>query len=127
MGEEEIAAFLSHLAIDRRAASTQNQAFSAHLFLYQHVLDRKLEFIAGVERVRRPARLPVVFSKGEARAVLGHLKGDYSLMADLLYGAVFGCWKLLGFASKTSIFLTTASPFTKARGRVPALPFYRRG
>ena len=88
MGEEEIAAFLSHLAIDRRvAASTQNQAFSALLFLYQHVLDRKLEFIAGVERVRRPARLPVVFSKGEARAVLAHLKGDYRLMADLLYGS----------------------------------------
>ena len=88
MGEEEIAAFLSHLAIDRRvAASTQNQAFSALLFLYQHVLDRKLEFIAGVERVRRPARLPVVFSKGEARAVLAHLKGDYRLTADLLYGS----------------------------------------
>jgi len=88
MGEEEIAAFLSHLAIDRRvAASTQNQAFSALLFLYQQVLDRKLEFIAGVERVRRPARLPVVFSKGEARAVLAHLKGDYRLTADLLYGS----------------------------------------
>jgi integron integrase len=88
MGEEEIAAFLSHLAIDRSvAASTQNQAFSALLFLYQHVLDRKLEFIDGVERVRRPPRLPVVFSKGEARAVLAHLKGDYRLMAHLLYGS----------------------------------------
>jgi site-specific recombinase XerD len=88
MGEEEIAAFLSHLAINRNvSASTQNQAFSALLFLYQHVLDRKLHFIDGVERVRRPARLPVVFSKGEARAVLANLKGDYRLMADLLYGS----------------------------------------
>ena len=88
MGEHEIAAFLSHLAIDRTvAASTQNQAFSALLFLYQQVLGRKLEFITGVERVRRPARLPVVFSKGEARAVLVHLKGDYFLMAELLYGS----------------------------------------
>src|SRR5215470_13828430 len=53
MGEEEIAAFLSHLAINRHvAASTQNQAFSALLFLYQQVLDRKLEYIVGVERVR---------------------------------------------------------------------------
>jgi integron integrase len=88
MGEEEIAAFLSHLAVDRHvAASTQNQAFNALLFLYQHVLDRKLQFIDGVERVRRPARLPVVFSKAEARAVLAHLKGDYRLMAHLLYGS----------------------------------------
>ena len=51
MGEEEIAAFLSHLAINGHvAASTQNQA-SALLFLYQQVLDRKLEYVAGVERV----------------------------------------------------------------------------
>lgn len=88
MGEEEIAAFLSHLAIDGHvAASTQNQAFSALLFLYQHVLDRKLEFIDGVERVRRPPKLPVVFTPAEARAVLAHLKGDYRLMAHLLYGS----------------------------------------
>jgi integron integrase len=88
MGENEIAAFLSHLAINRNvSASTQNQAFSALLFLYQRVLDRKLEFIEGVERVRRPARVPVVFSRAEARAVLAHLKGDYRLMADLLYGS----------------------------------------
>jgi integron integrase len=87
MGEEEIAAFLSHLAIQGRvAASTQNQAFSALLFLYQQVLDRKLEFI-GVERVRRPPKLPVVFTRAEARAVLANLKGDYRLMAHLLYGS----------------------------------------
>jgi integron integrase len=88
MGEEEIAAFLSHLAIDGRvAASTQNQAFSALLFLYQQVLDRKLEYIAGVERVSRPPKLPVVFTRAEARAVLANLKGDYRLMAHLLYGS----------------------------------------
>ncbi len=88
MGEEEIAAFLSHLAIDGHvAASTQNQALSALLFLYQQVLDRKLEYIAGVERVRRPPKLPVVFTRAEARAVLANLKGDYRLMAHLLYGS----------------------------------------
>ena len=87
MGEPEIAAFLTHLAVDSNvAASTQNQAFSALLFLYQQVLDRKLEFIA-VERVRRPPKLPVVFTRAEARAVLAHLKGDYRLMAHLLYGS----------------------------------------
>src|SRR5438270_14092363 len=69
MGEEEISAFLSHLAINRNvSASTQNQAFSALLFLYQQLLDRKLDFITGVERVRRPARVPIVFSKAEARS-----------------------------------------------------------
>ncbi|MGI8821267.1 MAG: integron integrase [Chthoniobacterales bacterium] len=88
MGEEEIAAFLSHLALDGRvAASTQNQAFSALLFLYQQVLDRKLEHIVGVERVRRPPKLPVVFTRAEARAALANLKGDYRLMAHLLYGS----------------------------------------
>jgi site-specific recombinase XerD len=78
MGEEEIAQYLSHLAIDRQvAASTQNQACSALLFLYQQVLEKKLEFITGVERVRRPASLPVVFTRDEARAVVAHFKGDY--------------------------------------------------
>ena len=87
MGEPEIAAFLTHLAVDSNvAASTQNQAFSALLFLYQQVLDRKLEFI-NVERVRRPPKLPVVFTRAEARAVLAQLKGDYRIMAHLLYGS----------------------------------------
>jgi integron integrase len=88
MGETEIAAFLSHLAIEGHvAASTQNQALSALLFLYQQVLDRKLDFIIGVERVRRPPKLPVVFTRAEARAVLAHVKGDYRLMVHLLYGS----------------------------------------
>lgn len=88
MGESEISAFLSHLAVNRNvAASTQNQAFSALLFLYQHVLDRKLDFIDNVQRVTRPAKLPVVFTPAEARAVLEQLKGDYRLMAELLYGS----------------------------------------
>ena len=88
MGENEIAAFLSHLAINRNvAAATQNQALSALLFLYRQVLERKLEYIAGVERVRRPPKLPVVFTRAEARAVLAHLDGDYRLMVHLLYGS----------------------------------------
>ena len=69
------------------AASTQNQAFAALLFLYQQVLDRKLDFIDKVERVTRPAKLPVVFTPAEVRSVLAHLKGDYRLMAELLYGS----------------------------------------
>lgn len=88
MGEEEISAFLSHLAVEKNvAASTQNQAFSALLFLYQQVLDRKLDFIHDVQRVTRPPKLPVVFTPAEARAVLAQLSGNYRLMAELLYGS----------------------------------------
>jgi integron integrase len=88
MGEREISDFLSHLAVEKNvSASTQNQAFSALLFLYQQVLERKLDFIDNVQRVTRPAKLPVVFTPREARAVLAHLKGDYRLMAELLYGS----------------------------------------
>ncbi len=68
MGEEEIAAFLSHLALERNvAASTQNQAFSALLFLYGQVLERKLTFITGVERVRRPAAAGRLYQERSAR------------------------------------------------------------
>ena len=88
MGEKEISDFLSHLAVERHvSASTQNQAFSALLFLYQQVLDRKLAFINDVQRVTRPAKLPVVFTPAEARAVLAQLKGEYRLMGELLYGS----------------------------------------
>ncbi len=67
MGEEEIAGFLSQLAIEGRvAASTQNQALSALLFLYGQALERKLEYIAGVERVSRPP-LPRLHPRRPAR------------------------------------------------------------
>jgi site-specific recombinase XerD len=57
------------------------------LFLYEQVLERKLKFMGDVERVSRPPRVPVVFTKKEVRAVLAHLKGDYRMMAELLYGS----------------------------------------
>jgi integron integrase len=88
MGENEIAAFLTHLAVDLNvAASTQNQALSALLFLYQRVLERKLDFLDNVERVKRPPKVPVVFTRAEARAVLDQLRDSYQLMGELLYGS----------------------------------------
>src|ERR1700719_1384990 len=88
MGEAEITAFLTHLAAEKNvAASTQNQAFAALLFLYQQVLDRKLDFIDNVQRVKRPAKIPVVFTPQEAHAVLDQMHSDYRLMAELLYGS----------------------------------------
>jgi integron integrase len=87
MGEDEVASYLSHLAVNRRvSASTQKQALCALLFLYQQVLERKLDFI-DLKRAKVSARIPVVFTRVEARAVLANLKGDYRLMAHLLYGS----------------------------------------
>jgi integron integrase len=88
MGESEIAAFLTHLAVKQNvAASTQNQALSALLFLYQQVLERKLDCLGGVERVKRPPKVPVVFTRAEVRAVLDRMPAPYQLMAELLYGS----------------------------------------
>jgi integron integrase len=87
MGAEEVRDFLSNLATDRGvAASTQNQAFSALLFLYREVLKQELPWIDDIERAKRPAKLPVVFTREEARAVLAKLNGPARLMAQLLYG-----------------------------------------
>lgn len=88
MGAEEVAAFLTHLARGRSvAASTQNQALAALLFLYGDVLGRKLPWMDSIERARRPVRVPVVLTQQEVRALLGQLEGTKWLMASLLYGA----------------------------------------
>ncbi len=88
LGAKEISAFLSHLAVRRNvAASTQNQALSALLFLYREVLALPIGWVDDVERAKRPKRLPVVFTRDEVKAVLGHLRADMWLMASLLYGS----------------------------------------
>ena len=88
MGAEEITAFLTHLAVAGQvAASTQNQALSALLFLYGQVLQVELPYLADVERPRRPKKLPVVLSREEAKALLAGLTGTYTLMGQLLYGS----------------------------------------
>jgi integron integrase len=88
MGAAEINAFLTHLAVKGRvSASTQNQAFSAILFLYQKVLEVDPGRIAGVVRANRPKRLPVVLTRQEVRAVLANLDGTYRLMGQLMYGS----------------------------------------
>jgi integron integrase len=88
MGEREINAFLSHLAVDLKvSASTQNQALSALLFLYRHVLGREIGNLGEIVRAGRPRRLPVVLSRVEVKAVLRHLTGDSLIIASLMYGA----------------------------------------
>ena len=88
MAEREIEAFLTDLAVRRNvAASTQNQAFNAILFLYREVLG--IELAAGIEAVRakRPARLPTVLSRTEVEQVLSGLSGVPGMACRLLYGA----------------------------------------
>jgi integron integrase len=88
MGEAEINAFLTHLAVKEKvSASTQNQALSALLFLYRHVLGREVGDLSDVIRARKPKRLPVVITREEVKSVLANLTGDKWLMASLMYGA----------------------------------------
>ena len=88
LGAEHVTAFLNDLATRRRvAASTQNQALSALLFLYREVLGRDLPWLDELVRAKRPARLPVVLARDEVRAVLSHMEGVPRLMATLLYGS----------------------------------------
>ena len=80
--------FLSHLALEAHvAASTQNQAFNALLFLYQQVLGIDLGEIAGAVRAKKPKRLPVVLTPEEVQSVLALLDGEVWLVCSLLYGA----------------------------------------
>lgn len=88
LGEAEVTAFLSTLATrDGVSASTQNQALSAIIFLYGAVLGKKLEWLDNVVRAKRVARLPVVLTRDEVRAILGELRGTPWLMVSLMYGA----------------------------------------
>ncbi len=88
MGVDEIRQFLAFLAVEGNvAASTQNVALNALLFLYRDVLKISLPLIDGVERAKRPHRLPVVLSRDEVSRVLAQLSGTHLLMASLLYGA----------------------------------------
>ena len=87
MGAAEVEGFLSQLATrDGVAASTQNQALSALLFLYREVLGIQLPWMESVVRAKRPQRVPVVLSREEVTRLLALLEGPVWLMAALLYG-----------------------------------------
>lgn len=86
-GESEVNGFLTFLAVDSDvAASTQNQALAALLFLYRTVLERPLGSLDGVVRAKKPRRLPTVLDKNEVKAILQFLTGPSLLAAKLLYG-----------------------------------------
>ncbi len=87
MGEQEVTAFLSSLPSNGVSASTQNQALSAVLFLYEVVLGERLAWMNGIVRAQRPVRLPVVLSREEVASLLSRLRGRAWLMASLIYGS----------------------------------------
>jgi integron integrase len=87
LGADEVERFLTSLAVEGHvAAATQNQALSALLFLYKQVLALELPWLDGVERAKKPQRLPVVLTREEATALLGEMTGLLWLMGSLLYG-----------------------------------------
>ena len=87
LNESHVEKFLTHLAVENKvAASTQNQAKSAILFLYREVLAIDLEWLKNVTQAKAPQRLPVVLTVPEVRAVLEHMSGTHWLAASLLYG-----------------------------------------
>jgi len=87
MGAPEISRFLSYLATEKRvAASTQNQALNALVFLYKQVLQKDIGDLVPTERAKKPGRLPTVMSREETGKLLAAMSGTYQLMAKLLYG-----------------------------------------
>jgi integron integrase len=98
MGQPEVEAFLSHLAVHGKvAASTQNQAKSALLFLYKEVLGTELPWLDGVTTAKNSQRLPVVLTVDEVRMVLDACDGTPGLMLKLIYGSgmrIMECMRL---------------------------------
>lgn len=86
LGTHEVTEFLTMLAVKRNvAASTQNQALAALLFLYRYIVKRPLENVDAV-RAKKPKSIPVVMSRDEVSRLLKNLKGVYLLQAQLMYG-----------------------------------------
>lgn len=88
MGQADVEAFLSHLAVDRQVSdSTQRQAMSALLFLYRQVLGIELPWLDNLVRAKPSRHVPVVLSRDEVRAVFAHLRGERGLVLRLMYGS----------------------------------------
>jgi integron integrase len=118
MGAPEVTAFLTALAVhDNVAASTQNQALSALLFLYREVLGVELPWLDDIVRAKRPQYLPVVLTREEVRAVLQRLDGVQRLMALLLYGAGLRLLECCRLRVKDVDFATNQSVIRDGTGR----------
>ena len=126
MGEVEINSFLTNLAVmEHVSASTQNQALSALLFLYRHVLDREVGDLGKVIRARKPLRLPVVLTREEVKAVLSQLDGVYWLISVLMYGTGMRLMECLRLRVKDLDFTANQIMIREGKGnkdRITMLP-----
>ncbi len=126
LGESEVVAFLTHLAVERRVApATQTQALSALLFLYREVLERPLGRMVGLVRPKRRARVPVVLNQGEVERLLGQLQGTMHLIGTLLYGSGMRLLECLTLRVKDLDLIRGEVRIRRAKGggdRVTVLP-----
>jgi integron integrase len=126
MGKTEIEAFLSHLAIRRRvASSTQNQAFNALLFLYDQVLEMKMPENIQSMRSKKPVRVPTVMTREETRKVIAAMSGVHQLMAKMMYGCGLRAMECLRLRVKDIDFGLNQIVVRDAKGkkdRITVLP-----
>jgi site-specific recombinase XerD len=126
MGAPEVTRFLSSLAVQGKvAASTQNQALSALLFLYRHVLHQDLPWLDDVVRARRPKYLPIVLTRDEVRAVVSEPHGTPRLMTILLYGSglrLLDCCRLRVHGIDLAMNQIVVRDSKGAKDRVTMLP-----
>ncbi len=126
MGQQEIAQFLSALAVKKQVrASTQNQALCALLFLYREVLALDIGWLDDVVRAKRPRRLPVVLTRQEVKGLLSAIQGVNWIMASLLYGAGLRLLECLRLRVKDIDFGTNQIVVREGKGnkdRVTMLP-----
>ena len=131
LGPGDVTRFLSSLAIDRRvAASTQNQALSAIVFLYQEVLELPVGWLEALVRAKRPARVPVVLTKEEVRRVLERVRGVSWVVAALLYGTGMRLLEALQLRVKDVDFLANEITIRGGKGdrdRLTMLPERLKG
>ena len=118
MGEPEINAFLSHLAVHGRvAASTQNQALCALLFLYRQVLEKPFPKLEDLIRAKKPRRLPTVMTRDEVRRVLFKMSGTNRVIATLLYGSGMRLLECLRLRVKDVEFASNRLVVRDAKGQ----------
>ncbi len=126
MAEQEINQYLTYLAVKGRvAASTQNQALCAILFLYKEVLKKEIGYLEDITWAKKPKRLPVVFTQTEVKAVIRQLEGVKWIMANLLYGSGLRLMECLRLRVKDIDFEYKQLTIRDAKGnqdRVTMLP-----
>ncbi|QBY05049.1 integron integrase [Thalassotalea sp. HSM 43] len=118
MGEQEVSAFLTYLAVNRRVtSSTQNLALCAIVFMYKHVFNRELTLLDETVRAKPPKRVPTVLSKEEAKRIISKMKFPYTLMFSLLFGSGMRKAELLRLRIKDIDFSAQSIYVFRGKGR----------